>query len=94
MLNKYTFMLALFLFALLSWWFRYDTYCNTERHCIAYDRYTGQWIFPHKIALDQSNERIVQQLIAYSKSKMDYKKALTYGYSYQEIIDGLREKDE
>lgn len=36
----------------LAWWFRYDTHCSGSGAsygvaCVAYDRFTGNWIFPY-----------------------------------------------
>jgi len=38
----------------IAWWFRYDTHCHTNSYgtCVAYDRFTGRWIFPSIEAQD------------------------------------------
>lgn len=80
--------------AILAWCFRYDTHCNAPNTCIAYDRLTGDWVFPKALASNTANEKLVKQLIAEKNKNFDYKKALLHGYSYEEIVSELRGKNE
>ncbi len=56
--NKKEILALVLLIALaLAWWFRYDTHCggNYGIACIAYDRFTGQWLIPVE-KVEQANE--------------------------------------
>lgn len=43
---------------LLAWWFRYDTHCTSENrlNCVAYDRWTGNWLNPTYLAFNYHNK--------------------------------------
>lgn len=91
-MTKHHYLLIFVAALIFAWWFRYDVYCSSERNCIAYDRFLGEWIFPREIAVNTSREKIVKNLIVETQSSMDYKRALLYGWSYEEIINELRSK--
>jgi hypothetical protein len=47
-LDKRDYIAIAIFILLILWWFRYDTHCNSSNGsaCVAYDRFTGQWISP------------------------------------------------
>lgn len=89
-MKKHDYLIIAVLIAMFAWWTRYDVYCTERPACVAYDRFMGEWINPALLARNTANENVVKALIVSTNSKMDYKKALLHGWSYQEIIDELR----
>lgn len=47
-MNKKNYAVIAIALLILAWWFKYDTHCggNASVSCVAYDRFTGQWILP------------------------------------------------
>lgn len=92
-MTKVYIVFGVFVLICLAWWFRYDTHCYTASSCVSYDRLKGEWIYPKEIAYNTKQEKIVKNLMIEKNRKIDYKKALLAGYTYQDIIDDLREKN-
>jgi hypothetical protein len=57
MSNKQKIALTITGLLVLAWWFRYDTTCGGGYNiaCVAYDRFTGKWIFPSELIEQKDN---------------------------------------
>ena len=57
-MTKHHYILIFIAALILAWWFRYDTHCggNYSIACVAYDRFTGEWIVPSEKVIEKADE--------------------------------------
>ncbi|HYN54369.1 MAG TPA: hypothetical protein VES38_06665 [Methylotenera sp.] len=91
-MNYKNIALAVIILFISAWWFRYDVYCNHPSSCIAYDRFSGNWIQPSNVAYDHAKEVEINALIKETKSKMNVEKVKLLGYTNNEITEEIRKE--